>query len=571
MNFRNLLHQLNRRDTKILPKFNKFSKILIFCLAIFCCTFIVKSIFAQTTYIQQKQNSIEKGNNQEAWLNEAMGSNMMSIVQMVTGKIPFNADGSVKEQSYIPGGAIGIVNNLNGVLYSQPTSGLQYIAQIKNDFLGKPAYAQGVGFPGLQPLLPMWREFRNVIYILTSLFFIGIGIMVMLRVKISPQAIVTLQSAIPKLITTLILVTFSYAIAGLIIDLSNFFLALFLAILFNGKGIAFGSDLFNANLTNLGLGTGIPLISLIGDYVKWGYTAIASVFGYAPFSLHGLTGASFGTVNELTAMAIPSSAGWALGQVVGQVFLGILCAGLGQTILGGAGRDILGGIGAGVGNVSGGLLGGLLMPMILAILMIFWLIKLYFGLLKCYITVIFKIIIAPLEIGIGAIPNMKMGFSTWVMDIVAHISVFPITILFIVFINYLTEMFAGGSLWAPSVLSISSLGGNSKVIAAGIGLAGLGMLSKLPSLIPEFIFQLKPSPFGKAIGETFAPVGAMTGKFAKSNASAGMDKLDKTFGMEKINNAGTGGATEPSSRFTKTVSWAGRLAGTRSGDKRRNG
>ena len=43
----------------------------------------------------------------------------------------------------------------------------------------------------------------------------------------SPQTIVTIQSALPKIVVTLILVTFSYAIAGFMVDLVYVVMGLF--------------------------------------------------------------------------------------------------------------------------------------------------------------------------------------------------------------------------------------------------------------------------------------------------------------------------------------------------------
>ena len=40
------------------------------------------------------------------------------------------------------------------------------------------------------------------------------------------------------------------------------------------------------------------------------------------------------------------------------------------------------------------------------------------------------------------------------------------------------------------------------IIAVGaIGLSTLMLLSKLPDMIPQYVFMLKPSPWGQAIGE----------------------------------------------------------------------
>lgn len=60
--------------------------------------------------------------------------------------------------------------------------------------------------------------------------------MVMLRTKINPQAVVTIQLIIPRLIMALVLITFSYAIAGLVIDLVYFVVAIFISAL-NTTGV----------------------------------------------------------------------------------------------------------------------------------------------------------------------------------------------------------------------------------------------------------------------------------------------------------------------------------------------
>jgi len=494
MNFRKFLHKLNRRDTQILPKFNKFSKILVICLTIFCCTFIVKSIFAQSTsgtdYLKAKQDAIKKGNNQEAWMSEAMSSNMVTGIQAITGPLPDDVLNG-KPTSFVPGGAIGMTNQMISALYTPQASGIEYVASIKDNFLGKPAYAQGIGFQGLQPILPLWREFRNVIYVLTSLFFISIGVMVMLRIKISPQAVVTVQSAIPQIITTLILVTFSYAIAGFLIDLSYVVQSLFLAILFNGSG-GLASKLFTGGIN--------PNFS-------------------------DLSQAGLGTVFSLTWKATPF---WAL----------ILLAGVPTAIIAGIVTLVsAGALAVPMAFVAAG--GFLLTFLILLIMILVWVIKFFFGCVKCYIMIIIKIILAPLEIGLGALPNSKLNFSTWIWDLVANLAVFPISIIFLVLANIIIDACAKG-LWRPPIVDSWVITGvtwpSGGLISVAVGLATLMILSKLPTMIPEFVFQIKPSPWGKAIGETFKPIGGFAGKAAKTGAGQGLGGLDSKVGRYQDSN-----------------------------------
>lgn len=486
-----------------------FTSITVISLILISLT-STKIIFADDTgTFFEKQSAIKEGTGLESWTNESMSNNMVSLFNGMVGDIPEDTfdTGSSSATLFIPGGAFGTMNRMIASLNTPPASGVEYIAQVKDSFLGKPAYAQGVGFNGLQFLLPLWRGFRNVVYILSSIVFIAIGIMIMLRIKISPQAVITIQSAIPKLITTLILVTFSYAIAGLVIDVCNLIEALVIAVLFSVKGISLTEALFPSYWA----GTGFPT-SEIGN--------IIGILGNtkSSFNFSSLSNPDLHTLQLLTYRASP---GWfslvLLGGLLGSIVTGFFLGGIGNAFLGATGTSILDVVGRVVGGGVGGIIGGLIVPIILSIIVGIWLIKLYFGLLKCYVTLIFKIIFAPLEIGIGAFPNSKTGFSTWLLDVLANMAVFPVIGIFLVILNMVVDAVAqtnvGSSsltsaVWAPSLISSSSLfntaqtgGITPSIIAACIGLAGLSLLSKLPEMVPQFIFMIKPSPWGQAIGE----------------------------------------------------------------------
>lgn len=493
-----LLTKLNQRSTSLLPK-NKFFRFILVIIAAFSLVYLSQSSFAVSSFVDKK-NAIKDGNNQEAWLDEAMGSNMVSLFTGMVGEVPdeifdVNADASIINQyKYNPGGAFGNMNRLIATLQTPPASGIEYIAQVRDNFLGKPAYAQGVGFQGLQFLLPLWRGFRNVIYVISTIIFIVIGMMIMLRVKISPQAVITVQSAIPKLITTLILVTFSYAIAGLVIDIANFLQALVIAIFFSINGKNFTQNLF----PQVKFDSGFIFVTAIMN------TITGLINGWSSFDFKHLTNPNLVDLQALTYRAVP---GWAslmmLGGLLGSIVTGFL---LGGTIgfLGSSGSWVGDMVGRLAGGLTGGLIGGILIPLIICIIVAFWLIKLYFGLLKCYVTLIFKIILGPLEIGMGAFPNSKMGFSTWIMDVASNMAVFPIVGIFLVLLNMVIDAVSmngifSKAVWAPSLISAGGI--SPAILGAAIGLAGLAMLSKLPDLVPQAIFMIKPSPFGTAIGE----------------------------------------------------------------------
>lgn len=488
----------------------------------------------------QKQDAIKNNTGLESWTNEAMSSNMMSLFIGLNGTIPAEIFdlGSSQTSFYIPGGAVGNLNNLIASLHTPPASGIEYIAQMKDNFLGKPAYAQGVGFRGLQFLIPLWRGFRNMVYVLATLIFLVIGLMIILRVKINPQTVITIQSAIPQVFTTLILVTFSYAIAGLVIDFCNLLQAIFVALMFSVKGVKLTDNLFGFHW-----GTGLPILSDLGNLIAAGIQLISK-----PFNFRGLSNMNLDTFQAVTFMAAP---GWLstlmLGGLLGAIVTGFLSGGLGNAVFGESGRWVFDKIGALIGGGVGGLIGAVLVPLILSILVAFWLIKLYFGLLKSYVTLLFKIVLAPLEIALGAFPNSKVGFSTWFMDVLANMAVFPIVTIYIILLNLIVIAVSGvnsGSgggifhtpVWSPSLISNNSI--SPSILSAAVGLAGLALLAKLPGLIPEHIFKIAPSPYGTAIGESLS-----------KNIFAGMgksiaDSAGKRFGDTVVNTAtATGQAT----------------------------
>lgn len=484
MSLKSWLHHLNLRSTRLIPKIPKSFYVFLLFLSIIGLAILRQSVSAdaaQYSLIKIKQDAIKSGSNQEAWLEEAMGSNIVSSVRTLMGEVPdsiLNGQVDPNNLTYIPGGAIGGTTQLISTLYNPPVSGIEYIAHVKDNFLGKPAYAQGVGFAGLTPLLNIWRAFRDVVYILASIIFIVISIMIILRVKINPQTVIGIQNMIPQIVFTLILVTFSYAIAGLLIDLIYFVQGFFIAILFKAEGIDLGENLYKTTAFE----TIRQSISRAIGIDKYDH-----VYKFDNLSNPGLF-----QYYELVKAVIPTGYLVLLGTVIGAFF---------GTIIG-----ALAGVKGAVGGFIGGLVtGGALMILIFQIIVLVSLFKFFLGVVKAYIIVILKVIIAPLEIGAGAFPNSKLNFSSWLNDIVAHLAIFPISVIYIIILNLIVRN--GGmlttDLWAPSTLSVAN---TFNLVPALIGFGGVLMLARLPELIPQLIFQIKPSPWGNAIGQTFKEV-----------------------------------------------------------------
>jgi hypothetical protein len=145
-------------------------------------------------------------------------------------------------------------SSLSRVFATRPISGVAYFLNIgeKLDIVPE-ASAQGFGFRQADPILNLWRVFRNLTYALMIVVIVVMAFMIMFRVKISPQTVITVQSALPKIAIALILITFSYAIAGLLIDLMYVVMGLLTTLFVTGGDSAISSfawgDMFGALTT----------------------------------------------------------------------------------------------------------------------------------------------------------------------------------------------------------------------------------------------------------------------------------------------------------------------------------
>jgi hypothetical protein len=129
--------------------------------------------------------------------------------------------GRTSDGEPIKEGAVGVTTKaIAYTVTTPPVHTATYVADVLENFgVVDQAYAQGIGFSALTPVLNIWRAFRNMAYFVFVIIFVVIGFMIMFRAQINPQTVVTIQMALPKLVVTMILITFSYAIAGFIVDL----------------------------------------------------------------------------------------------------------------------------------------------------------------------------------------------------------------------------------------------------------------------------------------------------------------------------------------------------------------
>ena len=161
--------------------------------------------------------------------------------------------------------ALAAANPVQDILSgARPISGIGYLRSAASKFnLVSEVKAQGFGFEASSSMRTLWVAVRNVTYFILILMIIGMAFLIMFRFKISPQTVITVQSALPKIIIALLLITFSYAIAGFMIDLLYVVIGIIAGILSSSGLFNLGwADMYN-RITGVSWGGGLIGLMLV--------------------------------------------------------------------------------------------------------------------------------------------------------------------------------------------------------------------------------------------------------------------------------------------------------------------
>lgn len=259
-------------------------------------------------------------------------------------------------------------------LRNRPMSGISYVRSKLTNFSITPeaqAQSAGFGFDALKPVQDMWRATRNVAFSFFVFAIVIFSFMIMFRVKISPQLVISAQSSIPKVITALILATFSYAIAGFFVDIMYIVIGILSIILSNFIPSLLSANIESKvifNLLTVGQPTSLPIqlgiFGLMGLYI----TPLVVVLVI---------------LTVLGIFATPFTAG--LSFFIPFIIL------------------------------------------IIVIIVALWvMIKTVWGLVKAFANILLLTVFAPIQFALGVVVP-KMGFSEWARSFFANLSVFVIT------------------------------------------------------------------------------------------------------------------------------------------------
>lgn len=409
----------------------------------------------------------------------------------------------------------------------RPISGIRYVKGLIGKFspVTEVKAQGGFGYSAISAVQKYWAGFRNMAYAIIVLVVIIFAFMIMFRVKLSPQTVISVQSALPKIIVVVILATFSYAIAGFLIDFTYVIAGLFATLLYSSGFAIPGKDLYGIYEQI------IPNTALLGNFYILGYMiwytilfAIALVWSFVTI----LTQASvWGALASIVMIVV-----WA--------FLIILC--------------------------------------------IWYTIKIPWVLIKTLISIYISIVLAPIQIIAGALVP-QAGFGQWFKKLATELLVFPVTGLFLYLaMSTLLSSFAvncriiglgplcgstdPGKLWAPSIIGSSADMSGLLWLAVSFGI--IIMLPKVVDMLKGLIMGEKFS-FGTAMGEavgvgraawglTGAPfVGQAREAFSIANAPRVWGKLaDWTYGRgeqpSRVSKIFTGAKTRAEGVAKKTFS-----------------
>lgn len=369
----------------------------------------------------------------------------------------------------IPGIFLGFANQIYA---NPPASGVDSVNQTLAHFnLVRPAFAQttGYGFTAANGIQTMWAASRNMAFLVIILLLIVAGFMIMFRVKINPQTVISIQLMIPRLIITLIAITFSYAIAGLAIDLVYLLLGFMISIL----------------TTTGAIGGGKTAVDIFNWFAAPTYYKVVLIF-IQPLLMVTVLG---GIISLIASVVTP------LGLTAGGLFV--------------------------------------LISIMIVAFFGWLLIKVWWMMVKTYLMLMFTIIAGPWQILLGLIPSgdpkSSMGFGPWLRTILSQVSVFLVVPLMFILICYfwggpIIGSFSAFTIFGNPIGTVNQGGGNypsfplfgsqGGLFGFVVGYAILSLIPKIATMIQEAI-KAPAFKYGTAFGEALG--GAVMGANYFSN------------------------------------------------------
>ncbi|MBN2100855.1 hypothetical protein JW710_03100 [Candidatus Dojkabacteria bacterium] len=377
-------------------------------------------------------------------------ASMITASMLLFGSDSFaGADGEGVSTFTRRGGIAIVDDNVSALLYDPPGMDLPgHLARqwVPGQDTNGSVYAQMQGYTYLRDeagVEGLWEMFRNIAYAGFVVILIVAGFMIMFRSKIGGQVTVGIMNTIPGVVIGLILVTFSFALVGVIMD--------------------FGRLL------------SLMIINYMGN--------VSYLGGFQPSALP------------------PSFLGMFLDAFTAVPGVGAVGIGLGVGLVGGA---IVGAI---IGNVPGALIGTaiggilpLLMLLIIALIALYAAIKVYVTLVMAYFKLLIDLIFGPVFILFGSLPGKSSSIIEWLKRVVSSTLVFPVVLFLVNLARYV-----GHSADFGNVTPISFLGGGDDspegilLLKPILVIVGYLMAAGAPGIINEALSVVESKGIAAAV------------------------------------------------------------------------
>ncbi len=426
-----------------------------------------------------------------------------------------------ESKKYFDTSIIGIMSNAMVLPYKyMPASGIQetYSTLANAGIVPEAIAAEGVGFGAIKPFREIWKVFRNICFTLLALVMVVMGILFLFRVKLGAQSAMTMESALPRIVISLLLITFSYSIAGFLIDFMYLLMALVIAIL--GQGVdmsAEGISVLQNEFLTAGMGDLFyNLLPRFSELNRLSYSILDIFPIMVRQIIHIISGVGI-AAGVMYILAFVREVGFS------EIFNGISALTFGWGNLPG----VL--IKLGIILIVLPIVSYFALPVIMAsiifITVLFLFLRIFFMLVSTYLRILLLILLAPFYMLLEAIPGQNM-FSYWFRNLFGELLTFPAVAAILLTGHFIVFMMAPQQslniadkyilipgvwntatppeMWRPPFLS----GIDQDAI---IVIIGLGFIFIIPDLVQQLknALGVKPPPINVGLGTFFAGGGAL--------------------------------------------------------------
>ncbi len=322
-------------------------------------------------------------------------------------------------------------------------------------------------------IVDLWTKTLNLSYIFFVLVMLVAGFMIMFRHKLGGQTMVTLGTILPKIIISLVLATFSFAIAGLIIDIGGIVTGMAAYILGDGEGLSAISNIRGLMASVLGQ-----------ENTKFGFVVKGVI-------------ESFG-ISDL------------FKEMNSNVPVGLLAIALAVIAF--------------IVPVIGGAIGSVAMVILLIILGIifFGAIKVLIVLYKAYFGLLIAVILGPIQITLGAIPGNSNMVGNWIRTVLRNVLVFPVVFFIVNIPNVIANSAIVARFPGKLVFEDPDFYEPTGITAGGVFIAIFRVfVLYFAAQAPQFIAAVIPPNTSKGVGDA---LGAAKGNLSKIPLVGGLFK-----------------------------------------------